>query len=79
MQNPLSLQSDMDDPYAVYAQRVVENPVVYDPSNELWTIYLYEACRTVLTSPESNSTKRDECGYVGHLVRPRFDGVTQVE
>lgn len=59
MMNSLFLQSDVADPYALYAGMRAAQPVYYDESNRIWAIYTYADCKRVLESgsahiPEQN-------------------------
>ena len=38
------LQSDVEDPFAIYSRMLAENPVFWDELNGLWAIYSYRDC-----------------------------------
>jgi cytochrome P450 len=46
--NTLFQQSDVVDPYAIYAERLATQPVFHDDANSLWAVYSYDACKTLL-------------------------------
>src|SRR5450432_3727001 len=46
----LFLQSDVQDPYALYNIMLEENPVYRDEANQLWAVYSYKSCVSVLTN-----------------------------
>lgn len=48
MMNALFLQSDIADPYALYAEMRASQPVVFDERNGIWAVYTYAACKRVL-------------------------------
>lgn len=50
MTNALFLQSDVADPYSVYARMLATHPVYWDPANNIWAVYSYDACRSLLNN-----------------------------
>lgn len=48
--NALFLQSDVADPYSVYARMLATHPVHWDQENNIWAVYSYDACRSLLNS-----------------------------
>jgi len=48
MTNTLFLQSDVADPYAVYAEMRARHPVYFDECNGIWAIYTHALCKRVL-------------------------------
>lgn len=50
MTNTLFLQSDIADPYALYAEMRANKPVCFDESNDVWAVYTYPSCKRVLES-----------------------------
>jgi cytochrome P450 len=73
MDNALFLQSEVVDPYAIYA---AQPPLRRDAGNALWAVYSHAACREVLLSdafgipPASLDGLGDTaCMLVQHLVR----------
>lgn len=48
MINTLFLQSDMKDPYTLYEQLLQQRPVYRDDGNNLWAVYSYNGCKTIL-------------------------------
>ena len=60
----LFLQSDIQDPYGLYAGMLAENPVYWDEINHLWAIYSYKNCSAILTDktahiPPVNQNNKD--------------------
>lgn len=53
MINPLFLQSDIADPYALYADMRANHPVHFDEENRIWAVYTYAHCKRALE--ESNA------------------------
>ena len=51
MPTTLFLQSEVQNPYKLYETMLRENPVYWDSSNNLWAIYSYEGCKTILCNP----------------------------
>jgi cytochrome P450 len=50
MTNALFLQSDVADPYGIYARMLAAHPVYWDQANNIWAAYSYDACRFLLNS-----------------------------
>lgn len=50
MATTLFLQSEVDDPYKIYETMLAEHPVYWDDTNQLWAIYSYEGCITILNN-----------------------------
>ncbi|WP_420475649.1 cytochrome P450 [Noviherbaspirillum sp. ST9] len=46
--NTLFLQSDIADPYALYAEMRAGQPVVFDERNGIWAVYTHAMCKRVL-------------------------------
>lgn len=92
MLNVLFRQSDVEDPYALYAGMMREQPVYFDAVNNIWAVYPYATCYQLLTaasacipdpnhsliSPLSDSARR----IANHLVRlqnpPRHEAIRPV-
>lgn len=51
MINTLFLQSEMENPFAVYEKMREHDPVYRDDSNNMWIAYSYEACSAILNHP----------------------------
>ena len=51
MTTTLFLHSRIADPYPMYHRRLVESPVYWDSDAQLWAIYSYRYCQSVLTNP----------------------------
>jgi cytochrome P450 len=47
----LFLQSEVPDPYVIYERMIVDDPVLRDEETQLWAIYSYLHCQSVLTNP----------------------------
>ena len=50
MLNVLFRQSEIENPYAVYAQMLSEHPVYFDPIRQIWAVYSYDDCLRLLNS-----------------------------
>jgi len=48
--NTLFLQSEVSDPYALYAEMRAAGPVHFDEENRIWAVYSHAACKRVLAS-----------------------------
>jgi len=48
MQSVIFLHSEVQDPYAIYAQL---SPMYRDTVNQLWAVYSYDQCKAILTHP----------------------------
>jgi cytochrome P450 len=46
-------QSEVKDPYSLYEARLRQSPLHHDPSNNLWGIYGYKECKTLLSHPST--------------------------
>jgi cytochrome P450 len=53
MQRILFLQSDVQDPYFLYQEMLMDHPIYYDPATELWAVYTYDHCKALLNSPHA--------------------------
>lgn len=54
MQPAIFLQSEVPDPYAIYANFLQENPLYWDDVNQLWAVYSYDQCKAILTHPAAH-------------------------
>jgi cytochrome P450 len=50
MTTTLFLQSEIQDPYGLYKTMIAQNPVYWDKENQIWALYTYDACVSILTS-----------------------------
>lgn len=48
MQNVLFLQSEVKDPYEIYARMLLDCPLYYDQTNSIWAVYNFDDCDQVL-------------------------------
>jgi len=48
MQNVLFLQSEVKDPYEIYARMLEDHPLYYDLPNSIWAVYNFDDCDRVL-------------------------------
>jgi cytochrome P450 len=60
----LFLQSDVGNPCTFYETMLQENPVYWDEANQLWALYSFSACESVLTNmnayiPAINKNNKD--------------------
>lgn len=51
MDSTLFLQSEVADPYAIYAARLAQGALAWDEMNGLWAVYSHAACRELLGNP----------------------------
>jgi cytochrome P450 len=51
MSPTLFLQSEVQDPYLLYAVMLNEHPVYWDEANQIWAIYSHKYCTEILNSP----------------------------
>lgn len=63
MQSTIFLQSEVADPYKIYAQQLMENPVVWDNVNNLWAVYSYETCEFILKNSFAQISVTDNTGF----------------
>jgi len=63
MQSTIFLQSEVADPYKIYAQQLMGNPVVWDDVNNLWVVYSYEACEFILKNSCAQIPVTDNTGF----------------
>lgn len=47
----LFFQSDVENPYALYAQRLHHQPLAWDEQSQLWAAYGYDSCQQLLHHP----------------------------
>jgi cytochrome P450 len=50
MSTTLFLQSEIQDPYGLYKTMLAQNPVYWDKENQIWALYSYDACASILNS-----------------------------
>jgi cytochrome P450 len=50
MNHTLFLQSEVHDPYAIYAEMLAAHPVFHDDVNNLWAVYSYSGCQQLLNN-----------------------------
>lgn len=50
MTTTLFLQSEIKDPYDLYKTMITQNPVYWDKENQIWVLYSYDACVSILSS-----------------------------
>lgn len=67
MKNVLFLQSEVIDPYEIYANMLEEHPLYYDRENNCWAVYSFDDCHAILKNsaayiPETKvfTTESDE-------------------
>jgi cytochrome P450 len=51
MKSVLFLQSEVENPYSVYEEMLLANPIYRDDANNIWAVYSYENCKAVLNNP----------------------------
>jgi cytochrome P450 len=47
----ISFLSDLKDPFALYETMRIENPVHWDEEKNVWEVYSYSGCKSILSSP----------------------------
>lgn len=77
MENLLFLQSDVADPFAVYAKQLLERPVAWDPANRIWAVVRHADCARLLQSeaahiPALNPGSENQLGETARLVAGRL-------
>lgn len=77
MENLLFLQSDVADPFAAYAQQLLERPVAWDAANRIWALYRHADCTRLLQSevahiPALNPDSEGQLGESARLVAGRL-------
>jgi cytochrome P450 len=68
MTTTLFLQSEIQDPYGLYKTMLAQNPVYWDEENQIWVLYSYDACLSILNSnlahiPEINPNNEQGLNY----------------
>lgn len=53
MENTLFLQSEVENPFAIYCRRQKESPVYFDQKNNIVAIYSYDYCREILHAQQA--------------------------
>jgi len=53
MTSTLFLQSDSEDPFSLYKTMLENHPVYWDELNQIWAIYSYEDCISILKNPKA--------------------------
>lgn len=69
MSSTLFLQSEIQDPYSLYAAILNEHPIYWDEVNQIWAIYSHQYCTEILNSShvhipitnQNNKQKLNEC------------------
>jgi cytochrome P450 len=76
MKSILFLQSEVQNPYKIYNEMLLTNPVYRDEVNNISAVYSYENCKSILTNPAAlipplNNTGLNEhaLAIAGKLVR----------
>lgn len=77
MENLLFLQSDVAEPFAVYARHLLQRPVAWDPANRIWAVYRHADCMRLLQSeaahiPALNPGSESRLGETARLVAGRL-------
>lgn len=73
MVNVLFRQSEVEDPYAFYAQMVSEQPIYFDSANKIWAVYSYTACQRMLKAefayiPDPNQAVKAQLSASARLI-----------
>ncbi|WP_281321791.1 cytochrome P450 [Flavobacterium aestivum] len=50
MTTTLFLQSEIQDPYSLYKKMITQDPVYWDEENQIWALYSYDACVSILNN-----------------------------
>ena len=53
MTSTLFLQSDSEDPFSLYKTMLENHPIYWDELNQIWAIYSYEDCISILKNPKA--------------------------
>jgi len=53
MTSTLFLQSDSEDPFLLYKTMLENHPIYWDELNQIWAIYSYEDCISILKNPKA--------------------------
>jgi cytochrome P450 len=76
MRSVIFLQSEIENPYSIYEEMLLTNPVYRDDANNIWAVYSYKHCKAVLNSqaaliPPMNITGLNEyaLSIAGKLAR----------
>jgi cytochrome P450 len=64
MTTTLFLHSQVADPYPIYHRRLAESPVYWDADHQLWAIYSYRHCQSVLTDPAALIPTLPDAGHL---------------
>ncbi|WP_151632082.1 cytochrome P450 [Noviherbaspirillum aerium] len=77
MHKLLFLQSDVADPFALYADQLRQDPVAWDPVNRIWAVYRHADCARLLQSgsahiPALNPDSERQLGATARLVAGRL-------
>ncbi len=71
MTTTLFLHSRITDPYPMYHRRLAESPVYWDADAQLWAIYSYRYCQSVLANPAALIPTLPDAGpSVGDRILP---------
>ncbi|MDH7461085.1 cytochrome P450 [Chitinophagaceae bacterium 26-R-25] len=54
MINTLQPQSQLADPYSLYEECLLHNPVYWDNANKIWAVYAYEPCLKILSDENAH-------------------------
>jgi cytochrome P450 len=72
MINTLLPQSQLADPYSLYAESILHHPVYWDEANKIWAVYSYEYCLKILND---ENAKVPPVNHVG--VNPTIDLISR--
>ena len=71
MTTTLFLHSQTADPYPIYHRRLAESPVYWDDDHQLWAIYSYRHCRSVLADPAALIPSLPHAGLPDNILAVR--------
>jgi len=71
MTTTLFLHSRTADPYPIYYRRLAESPVYWDEDHQLWAIYSYRHCQSVLANPAALVPTLPDAGLPDNLLAIR--------
>ncbi len=79
MENVLFLQSEMADPYTLYQHMQNTSPVYFGGRNNIWAIYSYEGCASVLQSSRALIPEADGiCNFLSIDAKEVVDNLARL-
>lgn len=79
MENILFLQSDVEDPYKIYEEKLAQSAIYYDNNNRIWGIYRFNDCQRLLTDRHTSvPTVSNQNNLASEKIRTLVNGLARL-